>query len=390
MVNNRINKLKAGLWSIRNQGKIWLKWFATQLATSCGYVFLTKDQTRRYLEPYLKVMYPADCVQIPDVYTVNDPTRLAFSQTAIKCAPSHIWQFNANHKRTKLLRCGLLLTEKKILNTDYWTEDTLLDSFKLKKRIQQKSNVLLAPWGHYFDGNFFVGYYDFMFLVAAKLCRMKDAIGDTEFSQAVVSYPLVGTDYEREFLGLMGFSSDRVVDSRQVCVLSEVCYLGNHDNWTHQNPSDILVLKKHLEPLIQKPRTAHNRVYISRAGRRRVLNEEALIALLVTYDFVIVDDQPRSLSEQYEIYHNASFILGPHGASFTNLLWCEPGTHLFELFAGAYAPTHFLYLCQVLDLQYSAYSKDGIGPVDYTAISQDITVSIVAVEKFLSTLFGSV
>lgn len=385
-----MNELKARLWQIRKQCSQTLRWFTAQLANALGYRFLSKEQTRAYLQPSLKLTHPAGSVCLPEVYPINVMNRLAFPETQIQTAPTLVWRYESGSKQTKLLRCGLLLTDKKILNTDYWTEDTLLDGFKLKKRSQQKSNVLLAPWGHYFDGNFFVGYYDFMFLVAAKLCRMKEAISATEFSQAVVSYPLVGTDYEREFLGLMGFDPNRVIDSRRVCVRSEVCYLGNHDNWTHQNPSDILVLKKHLEPLIHKPRTAHNRVYISRAGRRRVLNEDALIDLLINYDFIIVEDRPRSLAEQYEIYHNASFIIGPHGASFTNLLWCEPGTHLFELFAGAYAPTHFLYLCQVLGLRYSAYSENAIGPVNYTAIGQDITVSIEAIEGCLETFFGSV
>jgi hypothetical protein len=279
---------------------------------------------------------------------------------------------------------------QKILNTDYGTSDALLARFTLKKRPLRRSKVLLAPFGHYFDGIFFVGYYDFIFLVAAKLCRMKESVTSDEFQQATVSYPLVDTSYEREFLDLMDFGADRIVDSRRDCVHSERCYLGNHDNWTHQNPADVHLLKKHLEPLIQSPRTARNRIYISHVGRRRILNEEALIALLRTYDFHIVDDRPRSLAEQYAIYHNAAFIIGPHGASFTNILWCEPGTHLFELFAGAYAPSHFQYLSHLLGLRYSAYSKDPISAVDYTAIGQDIEVSIPVLEQCLNEIFNLV
>jgi hypothetical protein len=382
--------LKAVVWHIRNQGRKWLQQLAAHLADSFGYEFLSKAQTVAYLNPYLNALHPEGYALLPEVRAVDNPNRIVFSETEISTNSSRVWHYTADSKQAAVLRCGLLMTGRKILNTDYWTSDALLDGFTLRKRPLLRTKVLLAPFGHYFDGNFFVGYYDFIFLVAAKLCRMKESVSADDFQQAIVSYPLVGTDYEREFLRLMGFGPDQVVDSRRVRVQSDSCYLGNHDNWTHQNPADVRLLKKHLAPLIQTPRTARTRVYICRAGRRRVLNEEALITLLLSYNFVIIEDKPRSLADQYAIYHNASFIMGPHGASFTNLLWCEPGTHLFELFAGAYAPTHFLYLAQLLGLHYSAYSREEVGPVDYTAIGQDIEVSIPALEQCLDRIFNNV
>ena len=385
-----MNTIKPIIWRIRAQTKEAMKWLIAIVSKRLGYTLLTKKQTVAYLNEYLMATYPTRRVMLPKVWNAADPAKIIFRETEVVTAPSRVWQYKSANQRTWLLRCGLLLTDNKVLNTDFGNDDALLEVFGHKNRPQHQTQTLLAPLGHYFDGNRLVGYYDFMFLIAVKLCRIKESVPEDIFRQAVVSYPLVNTDYEREFLDLMGFGSDQVFDSRLMRVHGETCYLGNHDNWTHQNPADIFLLKKHLEPLIQSPRTGRNRVYISRIGRRRVLNEVMLVELLSKYGFIIIDDKPRSLVEQYAIYHNASFIMGPHGASFTNLLWCEPGTHLFELFAAEYAPPHFLYLAEVLGLRYSAYCQDAIGAIDYGAIGSDVSVSIPELERCLDKIFQEV
>lgn len=383
-----MNTIKSLFWRVR--GRVWdlIKRPAMLLAGPLGSTFLGKKRTVAYLSDYRVVTHPESVCLLPDVRDAADPAKLLFREATITTAPSHVWRYESGTKPTALLQCGLLRTDGNILNTDYWADDALTEVFRPKPRARYQTQTLLAPLGHYFDGDKFVGYYDFMFLIAAKLCRFKEAAPDAVFREAVVSYPLIGTGYERELLALLGFGPDRVFDSRLTEVYPQVCYLGNHDNWMHQNLADILLLKKHLEPLIRSPRTGQNRIYISRAGRRRILNETALIALLTTYGFTIIDDKPRSLAEQYAIYHNASFIIGPHGASFTNLLWCEPGTHLFELFTARFVQSHFLYLAQVLGLRYSGYCQDADVMVDYSAIGHDITVSIPDLRRHLDGIFG--
>ncbi len=78
-------------------------------------------------------------------------------------------------------------------------------------------------------------YYDFVFLVAAKLCRIKDTLPEPEFQAAWVSYPLFGTDYERDFLALLGVAADRVADSRTTNVTFERCVLANAGHWFYPN-----------------------------------------------------------------------------------------------------------------------------------------------------------
>lgn len=327
--------------------------------------------------------YQGNSLTLTAVTNLADPDQLIFPQTEVSTEPIRVWRYERGQKQATMLPCGVLLTDRKVLNTDYWSHDIFKGPLNRKKRTKQHTQTLIAPFSHYFDGDVFVGYYDFMFLVAAKICRIKTTLSADELANAIVSYPLVNTTYEREFLELMGFRPDQIVDSRLVNVQFEKCLLGNHDNWAHQNAADVMALKTQLEQKLQIKRTVRNRVYISRAGRRRIVNEAALIAMLSRYDFHIIEDKPRTIAEQVAIYKNASFIIGPHGASFTNFIWCEPGTQVVELFSTKYAPNYFLYLAELMGLHYSAYCQGDMSNLDMETIGDDIIVSIPDLERCL-------
>ncbi len=356
------------------------KWF--------GYNLLSKEQTQAFLATYRIATHAANSLSLPPVNDAVDSTKPIFPQTNVATAPSHVWWYERGSQRAVLLRSGAVMTGHTVLNTDYWSHNFLNGVLTRKKRGSRNAQTLIAPFSHYFDGNVFVGYYDYMFLVAAKLCRIKAALPDGAFTDAVVSYPLVNTTYEREFLELIGFTPEQIVDCRQTTVSFERCLLGNHDNWAHQNEADIRSLKTQVEAKLPIKCTERNRVYISRSGRRRILNEEALISLLRRYDFQIIEDEPRSIAEQVTIYKNAIFIIGPHGASFTNVIWCEPGAHLFELFSADYVPNYFFYLAQLMGLRYSAYCQGEGVKLDIGAIANDIEVSLDDLEQCLIPLLA--
>ena len=382
----RVNALLSGAF-----GRV--QKLVTKLAMSgaglFGYNLLSKKQTKAYLAPHLLVTHAGNSLLLAPVRDAADAAKTIFPPTDVVTESSSVWQYDRGNERAFQLRSGGLMTGHTVLNTDYWSHDLFKNVLTHRtKRNRRSAQTLIAPFSHYFDDNVFIGYYDYVFLVAAKLCRIKAALPDGVFSDAVVSYPLVNTTYEREFLALIGFQPHQIVDSRQVTVAFDRCLLGNHDNWAHQNEADIRFLKSQIEASLPIKRTERNRIYISRSGRRRILNEKALISLLERYDFQIIEDKPRSVAEQYAIYKNASFIIGPHGASFANILWCEPGTHLFELFSSSYVPNYFYYLAQVLGLHYSAYCQGDDSKLDMGTIAEDIEVSIDDLERCLIPLIA--
>ena len=275
-----------------------------------------------------------------------------------------------------------------MLCTDFQTFHLVKNFITSQKRTIATYDLLLAPWSHFSDGIIFGGYYDFVMLVAAKLSRMKEALPSEVFAGAVISYPLFQTTYEQELLALLGIVPNQLLDSRTHDVRFKQCILANSGHWFYPHPADIRALKKQVEKQVPVQPSARNRIYVSRAGRRRIINEASLIELLKKYNFIIIEDKPRSVMEQVAIYKNASFILGPHGASFTNIIWCEPDAHLFELFAPTMIVDHFRYLSRIMNMRYSAYHHVLTMGNKKKALEEDIFVSIPDLERSLDELLG--
>ncbi len=75
------------------------------------------------------------------------------------------------------------------------------------------------------------------------------------------------------------------------------------------------------------------RVVISRADTlgRRVVNEDALMATLGPLGFRRVVLSELDHADQVSLFRNAEVIVAPHGAGLANLIFCRPGTRVFEL-----------------------------------------------------------
>ena len=368
---------------LKRQVAGWGRWF--------GFESLNREQTADFLSDYLIATHPGSQVVLPAVDNLDDRTRPLFTETVATTEPGHVWRYQFGHQPATLLRSGALAIDGKVMCTDWLGNRRLLgDMINRRERTTQEVDTLIAPWSHYVDGIRFGGYYDYVVLIAAKLCRIKAALPEAVFRQAAVAYPLFGTPYERELLVLIGVDESRVFDSRLTNVRFKTCVLGNSGHWFYPNMADILALKQQVEARLPAAlgQPYSERVYISRSSRRRILNETDLRAVLKKYDIDYIEDTPRSIAEQVAIYRNASFIIGPHGASFTNILWCRPGTHLVELFAPSYMPEFFLFLANQLGLRYSAYFYGPEPEKRFSGLEEDIVVSIPELDRSLHKLFG--
>ena len=346
-----------------------------------GGAFLDGPQTESFLDRYQISRHLADAFALPETVDLAQPTKRYFPAKQAVNQTISVWLYEDSAGAIKQYPYGSIEIGGKLLCLDANTDDFHRNFFPPIKRTAFFAPTLMAPWSHYLDGYMWGGYYDFVFLVAAKLCRFKEALPESEFKAAFLSYPLFDTTYERDFLALLGVSAGRVVDSRTTNVTFERCVLANAGHWFYPNKADILALRKYIlaqTPPAQGPR---KRIYISRSGRRRILNEPEIIELLQVYGFEIIEDTPRSVTEQIRIYQNAEFIIGPHGASFSNILWCQPDTHLFEIFSPTYTPDFFRYLAHTLGLSYSAYYYGPAGTGEWTVgLEDDIYVSIAELE----------
>jgi hypothetical protein len=98
------------------------------------------------------------------------------------------------------------------------------------------------------------------------------------------------------------------------------------------------------------------RIYISRSDskRRRILNEQHLLPILKKHGFTIVHPGRISVEEQMAVFAEAEIIVAPHGAELTNLVYCQPGTHIVEILSPYYLNRCFRELAGLAGLQHTA------------------------------------
>jgi Glycosyltransferase 61 len=95
-------------------------------------------------------------------------------------------------------------------------------------------------------------------------------------------------------------------------------------------------------------------IYISRndSRSRNVINEAELITLLENYGFKTVSLTGLSFTDQVRLFNRAKVIVSPHGAGLANLVFCEPGTKILEIFSEGWIGTMYCDLAGKLGLEY--------------------------------------
>lgn len=359
----------------------YVKGQMSRLTTLVGINPLTKDQTEEWLSMYQIAANASAFITLPEAPSLADETTVSLKRMDVVPNQGRVWQYEQQGERAILLPRGNVKIGRNVLDTDFGVVGLLEDYFKPKKRTAYTVDTLIAPWSHTWGG-----YYDYLFFVAAKLCRIKAALPEAVFRESLIAYPLMNTPFERDILNHIGVNLNKVVDSRTSNIHFNRCVMANNNNFFFPDPTDVQLLREQVTASMPPQTETGRRIYIQRTGRRRIVNETALIALLAKYNIQVVDDKPRSIAEQFAIYNSASFIIGPHGASFANLLWCRPGTHLVELFAENYIFDYYRYLAHLGDIKYSTYCNGRLNNTQYMNRSDDVFVSLEQLERSLDEL----
>ena len=163
-----------------------------------------------------------------------------------------------------------------------------------------------------------------------------------------------------------------------------------------------------LNTLRKQNTTKNERIYISRynANYRNLINESDVINKLKNIGFRVVDLNNLEIDEQIELFSNAKVIVSPTGSSLTNIVFCNPGTKVYEI-----SPQyHYEYedrfkkryqdICRALKLEYIRIEADSVIPskidnkitnqLSYKALQtsnyyKDLIVKLEKIDELINT-----
>jgi capsular polysaccharide biosynthesis protein len=125
-------------------------------------------------------------------------------------------------------------------------------------------------------------------------------------------------------------------------------------------------------------RTPRNRrLLVARKGPTRTIqNQKQVEALLSRYAFETVYLEGMSTKEQVLLFQSAEFIISPHGAGLSNLLFCAAGTKVIELSPSTEFRPFFWPISDKLDLVYGLQFCATVEERDFKGFQSSLDVDL--------------
>ena len=146
-----------------------------------------------------------------------------------------------------------------------------------------------------------------------------------------------------------------------------------------------LLSERHKLPTATAPEQL---LFVSRGAipLRRLVNEAELMADLLDFDFEFFLPKSDDHASQIEAFRSARIVVAVHGAALTNLLFCQPGALVIELFPSNHIKSTYCWLAMRLGLRYRAVI--GFSGDHLQAFSIKIPLVIAEVEAELENNNG--
>jgi tetratricopeptide (TPR) repeat protein/capsular polysaccharide biosynthesis protein len=257
--------------------------------------------------------------------------------------------------------------------------------------IQGRVAVLAGLSGH--------NYFHWMIDILPRLEILRRS--GIEFDQVDWFYVnQAGSKFQQATLEKLGISIDRVLASDRYPYLQAteliVPSFAGHLGWAE--PWMLDFLRQEFLPIAAKHFQGHTafpkRLYISRAKahHRRVLNERAVLDLLDQFGFVTVELEALSFAEQIALFAQAEVIVAPHGGGLTNLIFCDRGTRVLELFSPNYVRHYYWVISQALSLEHwfmtgEPFPSAPIQQLMYPSpLTEDIWIDIPALQTAMQKI----
>jgi len=149
-----------------------------------------------------------------------------------------------------------------------------------------------------------------------------------------------------------------------------IAFIGKHEKWNCENfifpsfvanhvsgflpqPVSRFLLEKLLPGYGIQTNNPERKIYISRSKstKRRIKNEDKLLPILANHGFETVYPEELSYRDQVQLFYDSRYVVGAHGAGFTNTFFSQKATVL-ELHPENAMKPHYFLLCKGLDFDY--------------------------------------
>jgi len=139
--------------------------------------------------------------------------------------------------------------------------------------------------------------------------------------------------------------------------------------------TSIEILKNFFNPKTNEELS--KKIYVTREGSnyRKIINEGDVVKLLREKGYRVINPQLYEIEEQIEIFSNAEKIVAPHGSNLANIIFCKPGTEIFEIIPSfkdneKILEERYLNLSLINNLKYKKIISDTIDVENHSPLAK--------------------
>jgi len=207
-----------------------------------------------------------------------------------------------------------------------------------------------------------------------------------------IATPKFRYDFQKESLVALGFRPEQFVEIDALeCVQFEkiVCTSAPRGDSSTLCPGWIVDEYRRTIPNKFETQVAKKRLYVSRkdASSRKLINEDTVIALLERYGFESVQLSEYNFNDKIALFQQSECVIGLTGAGLTNIMFCNKGTKLLELFPPSFI--HYLYssIATHLEFDYQFLTLTNASSLSrFNKYFGDLHIDIDLLEKRLQTM----
>ncbi|SDM88587.1 DUF563 domain-containing protein [Bacillus sp. OK048] len=234
-------------------------------------------------------------------------------------------------------------------------------------------------------------YFHWMFdvLPRLELLRKSGIAYDRIVINRGIHYKEEYCQFQDESLQLLGIAKDMLIECQpDTHILAKQVIVSSMAGYTAHVPKNVCqFLRNEFLAKVQIRKKSHEkRIYISRedAPHRKVVNEKEVFSVLEKYGFKMVTLSTLSFIEKIELFNTAEVIVSPHGAGLTNLIFCNPGTKVVELFTPTYLMPCFHIISNHMELDYYGLIGEEVPPETDRSTHKDPIV--IDIDKLIKTI----
>ena len=170
--------------------------------------------------------------------------------------------------------------------------------------------------------------------------------------------------WQIEILKVFGINKDKILNSKiynhihadEVYSVDHPWYENGYIQYNlHKLPK--WIIKKNREIFLKRnSKNSKKKIFLDRSSSSfnhcQIENIEQIIKLMIKKNIKMYKPELLSFKNQIKLCNSSSLIIGAHGAAFTNIIFCKPGTKILEIIPSDHPNQKCKRISKILNLKY--------------------------------------